>query len=143
MKHILSFIADPEDEILRDIPEKANRSAKGKRDNANEPAGPNEYDDDDTDEDENLRNSCLVSRLFRDLSQPLLFRYFDYAFFADDFGKILSFARAIYRRPEPGRHVQDQSRTSPFNSLHSPQVILRVLLKRTPISSKPQSGSFN
>lgn len=106
LKHILSFIADPEDDSFLDAPGKANQSAKAKGDNAKEPEKGNKYGDDDYDEDEALRNICLVSRLFRDLAQPLLFRYFEDDCLDGYLTKTVSFARSIYRRPELGQHVQ-------------------------------------
>ncbi|EED22626.1 conserved hypothetical protein [Talaromyces stipitatus ATCC 10500] len=61
---------------------------------------------DDTDKLKDLRNICLVSRSFRDLAQPLLFRDFDEDGTSGDMTKIVSFAKSIYRNPELAKHVQ-------------------------------------
>ncbi|KAL2837258.1 hypothetical protein BJY01DRAFT_221191 [Aspergillus pseudoustus] len=84
-----------------------------------------------------LLSLCLVSHRFRDLAQPLLFRYFQWDDLggnlydddsednydpanADEFRALLLFAKAILRRPELGEHVK-------FLSIDS-------LLDETPIS---------
>lgn len=105
LKHILFFIADPQDESLN-LPDKVNQSAKAKGDSANELKRDNKYGDDDADEDEDLRNICLVSRIFRDLAQPLLFRYLEDDCLAGYPSKTVSFAKTIYRRPDLAQHVQ-------------------------------------
>ncbi|KAJ5912001.1 uncharacterized protein N7473_001304 [Penicillium subrubescens] len=109
LRLILSFIADPEDEPFLKLPDRADQSAKAKGGNANELERDDQYDDDDADEYENLRNICLVSRRFRELAQPLLFRYFDDDGLAGDLSKTISFAKTIYRCPHLGKLVQDIS----------------------------------
>jgi hypothetical protein len=80
-------------------------------------------DDDDDDDDadigfdeyESLRNICLVSRMFRELAQPLIFRHFDDDGLTADLGGTISFTAALYRNPKLGKHVQSISiATVPF-----------------------------
>ncbi|KAL4975982.1 hypothetical protein BDW66DRAFT_166874 [Aspergillus desertorum] len=52
-----------------------------------------------------LYNLCLVSQRFRDLAQPLLFRYLN-GDDIDDLKPLISFTRAVYLRPALGAHVK-------------------------------------
>lgn len=63
-------------------------------------------EDDDIEKLKDLRNACLVSRVFRELAQPLLFRTFVEDGLSGSMAKIVSFARSIYRNAELGKHVQ-------------------------------------
>ncbi|KAL4943445.1 hypothetical protein BDV06DRAFT_189800 [Aspergillus oleicola] len=54
---------------------------------------------------EELYNLCLVSKRFRDLAQPLVFRYFD-GDGVDDLDRFIQLTRAIYARPSLGEHVR-------------------------------------
>lgn len=71
LRHILSFFADERDEAARDFRERT-------------PKGSNA---DDYDEWHDLCSLCLVSRTFRELTQPLLFRLFDPLSLVGDLGK--------------------------------------------------------
>ncbi|CAI7577792.1 unnamed protein product [Penicillium glandicola] len=75
---ILSFFVRPDDLDLLS----ADQDTKGKGGNAKE-LDDDEYDDDELDDIETLRNVCLVSRKFREVAQPLLFR----ELFDDDLAK--------------------------------------------------------
>ncbi|KAJ5992131.1 hypothetical protein N7451_007855 [Penicillium sp. IBT 35674x] len=53
-------------------------------------------------ERDNLRRMCLISGMFRDIAQPVLFHSFQC-----DSPTTVSFAKAIYRRPELGDYVKE------------------------------------
>ncbi|KAI7976483.1 hypothetical protein EIK77_003298 [Talaromyces pinophilus] len=111
---ILEYVADFEDAPLEREGQRARANWKDDPKDDLETNGKNDKDDgeDEDGEDEdfdylkNLRNVCLVSRFFRDLAQPLLFRDFDEDGMSGDMSKIVSFARAIYRNENLGKHVQ-------------------------------------
>ncbi|KAJ5372566.1 hypothetical protein N7517_004572 [Penicillium concentricum] len=75
-----------------------------------------EYDD-EADGIETLRNACLVSRKFREVAQPLLFReVYDDGLAGDDPNPTISFTKTIYQRPDLERHVHQISiMPLPFN----------------------------
>ncbi|KAL4898998.1 hypothetical protein BDW74DRAFT_120453 [Aspergillus multicolor] len=52
-----------------------------------------------------LYNLCLVCQRFRALAQPLLCRYFN-GDDIDDLKPLISFTKAVYRRPTLGEHVK-------------------------------------
>ncbi|KAL4991844.1 hypothetical protein BDW68DRAFT_127941 [Aspergillus falconensis] len=52
-----------------------------------------------------LYSLCLVSQRFRDLAQPLLFRYLN-GDDIDDLKPLISFTKAVYLRPVLGAHVK-------------------------------------
>lgn len=54
-----------------------------------------------------LRNLCLVSRLFRDVAQPSLFYNFEDTGLCGYLNETICFARALYLRPELGEHVRE------------------------------------
>ncbi|CAG8899007.1 unnamed protein product [Penicillium egyptiacum] len=74
-------------------------------------------DDDDGDEDDNdeldgidtLHNICLVSRKFREVAQPLLFRDLFDDGLTGGLTPTIPFIRTIYRRPDLGKHVHQIS----------------------------------
>ncbi|KAJ5816433.1 hypothetical protein N7447_008666 [Penicillium robsamsonii] len=106
---ILSVFISPGDlEPIRDP------STDAKDGNANELD--DEYDD-EADGIETLRNVCLVSRKFRELAQPVLFRdLYDDGLAGDDPNPTISFTRTIYQRPDLERHVHQISiMPLPFN----------------------------
>ncbi|KAL4960522.1 F-box protein [Aspergillus stella-maris] len=71
---------------------------------------------------EELYNLCLVSRRFRDLAQPLLFRYFDgdCVEYLDSF---IQLTRAVYTRPELGEHIRFVTLTPEEPYASSPDAI--------------------
>lgn len=68
----------------------------------------------------NLRNVCLVSRLFRDLAQPFLFYSFDDTGLSGPLVQTVSFARTIYTRPELGKHVRELDIMYPLDGNEMP-----------------------
>jgi hypothetical protein len=112
LEHILSFIAEPDyDESAADKEGTVNKLQRElQRDLQRDDGDDDDYEDidedDDEDEDDCLRNICLVSRRFRDLAQPLLFRYFDDDGWTGGITKTIAFAKILYGRPELGKHVQ-------------------------------------
>ncbi|OKL62553.1 hypothetical protein UA08_02944 [Talaromyces atroroseus] len=109
LNHILSFIGDIEDGCL-EKPADGEARFEG-RTAAELERNDKHREDDDADDDEykDLRNICLVSRMFRQLAQPLLFCDFDEDGLSGDLGRISSFTAAIYRNPKLGEHVQSVS----------------------------------
>ncbi|KAJ5124102.1 uncharacterized protein N7515_007927 [Penicillium bovifimosum] len=82
LQEILSFIADPYGWLEDD------------------------FDLDNGDGTDDLCNICLVSRNFRELAQPLLFRNFMDKDEDRDCDKTICFTKAIYARPDLGEHVR-------------------------------------
>ncbi|KAI9372244.1 hypothetical protein BJX61DRAFT_455737 [Aspergillus egyptiacus] len=88
LHRVLSFISDPEEDTLE-----KHHECDGTKD---------------------LYSLCLVSRQFRELAQPLLFRNFDGDNtdghvdddHQDDIENLVRFIRAIYQRPALGEHVR-------------------------------------
>ncbi|KAJ5154533.1 uncharacterized protein N7500_009972 [Penicillium coprophilum] len=108
---ILSVFVCPDDsDLLSRDP-----STNDRDDKANELD--DEYDDDKPDGYDTLRNACLVSRKFREVAQPLLFRdLFDDGLAGDDPNPTISFTKTIYQRPDLEKHVHQISILPlPFN----------------------------
>lgn len=111
LRQIFEFLTDFEDEGS-DIAvrgEKVNDATGDKHETDD-----NNEDDDDFDRLRDLRNVCLVSRFFCELAQPLLFRDFDEDGLSGSMSKIISFAKALYRNAELGKHVQRISIMNPL-----------------------------
>lgn len=110
LRQVLEFLTDFEDEPL----DTAVRGAQAN--DANEDKleiGRDSEEDDDFDKLKDLRNICLVSQFFRELSQPLLFRDFDEDGLSGNMSKIVSFTKSLYRNPELGKYVQRVSIMNP------------------------------
>jgi hypothetical protein len=82
-----------------------------------------------------LRNLCLVSRLFRDLAQPYLFYNFEDMGLSGYLTQTVSFAQALYLRPQLGEHVReldimppaDDERPKPLSAADS--ALLKAAIK--------------
>lgn len=108
---ILSFFVHPDDLDLLS----GDQNTKAKDGKANE-LDDDEYDDDEPDGTETLRNACLVSRKFREVAQPLLFREFFDDGLAGGPSPTILFTKTLYRRPDLGKHVHQVSiMPHPFN----------------------------
>ncbi|KAJ5922186.1 hypothetical protein N7516_009889 [Penicillium verrucosum] len=98
---ILSFLVQPEDDLdplSGDQTTKAEDGHKKKLDD-------DEYEDDEYDGIETLCNVCLVSRQFRDVAQPLLFRELSDDSIGGNLALSIPFTKTIYQRPDLGKHV--------------------------------------
>lgn len=122
LSHILDFIVYPTDDAPLKPPDAKILGREDDDDDDDDWEDDDGYDDDYDnvlenydDEVKNLRDICLVSRRFRELAQPLLFRHLDIDGFDGDLEKIVSFARAIYRRPELGKNVEDIALRAPVS----------------------------
>ncbi|CAG7962797.1 unnamed protein product [Penicillium nalgiovense] len=101
---ILSFFVSPDDlELLN-----GDQNTKAKDGKANE-LNDEEYDDDVPDGTVTLYNICLVSRKFREVAQPLLFRELFDDGLTGDLTPTVPFIRTIYRRPDLGKHIHQIS----------------------------------
>lgn len=98
---IVSFLVQPEDDL--DLLSGA-QTTKAK-DGHTKKLDDDEYEDDEYDAIETLCNVCLVSRQFREVAQPLLFRELYDDGMAGDLTPSIPFTKAIYRRPDLGKHV--------------------------------------
>lgn len=99
---IFSFLVPPDDDLDRPMEYQTTKAKDGNAKELND----EEDDDDAPDEIETLRNVCLVSRKFREVAQPLLFRELTDDGMAGDLSPTIPFTRTIYRRPDLGKHVQ-------------------------------------
>lgn len=134
LTRIFFFIAPPRGPISPDVIEelkarearelsnnaKASANTNADGDDASKPSQDHGIDDSDWEDDmddkngkvysrphKDLRNICLVSRLFRDLAQPFLFYSFEETGLAGPLVQTVSFARALYTRPELGEYVRE------------------------------------
>ncbi|KUM61839.1 hypothetical protein ACN42_g5278 [Penicillium freii] len=103
---IVSFLVPPEDDL--DLLSGA-QTTKAK-DGHTKKLDDDEYEDDEYEDDEydgieTLCNVCLVSRQFREVAQPLLFRELYDDGLAGDLTPSIPFTKAICRRPDLGKHV--------------------------------------
>jgi hypothetical protein len=98
LQHILSFVAGYDDRNDYWMP-KAQSC---------DPAEDLEEDDEYVDDDgiDDLCEICLVSRKFRELAQPLVFRNFMDDGLAGGLNQTIRFTKAIHERPDLGEHVQ-------------------------------------
>jgi hypothetical protein len=110
LRQILEFLTDFEEDLSDAAVrgEKANDATEDKLE-----ADDNSENDDDFDKLKDLRNVCLVSRFFRELAQPLLFRDFDEDGLSGTMSKIVSFAKSLYLNAELGKYVQRISIMNP------------------------------
>ncbi|KAH8698538.1 hypothetical protein BGW36DRAFT_426240 [Talaromyces proteolyticus] len=95
LNHILSFIFYPKYESFEKLPEGADEGEKPKGVTAEELKRGDRHDDENDDVNVTLLNLCLVSRLFRDLAQPVLFHDFEEDGWTEDISKTISFTRSI------------------------------------------------
>ena len=119
LDHILGFVAEDEllasnqmgfvkatDAKVKELEDEDDEDDREDEDEDDDYDNDEDYDDRDPNED--LAKICRVSRKFRDLAQPLLFRHFD-----DDLlgglTKTIAFTKTLYLRPDLGKHVQDVS----------------------------------
>ncbi|KAJ5210740.1 hypothetical protein N7472_000879 [Penicillium cf. griseofulvum] len=111
---ILSLFIRPDD---LDVLSSRDLSTDSKDGNAKELIE-DDFDEFELEGTETLRNACLVSRKFRELAQPLLFRdLFDDGLAGDDPNPTISFTKTIYQRPDLQRHVHQISILPlPFNA---------------------------
>ncbi|KAJ5171818.1 hypothetical protein N7492_004411 [Penicillium capsulatum] len=85
-------------------------------------------DEDGPDDVDDLRNLCLVSRRMCDISQPVLFRHFIEDTLDGDLRNTVSFARALYRRPDLGKHVQSIVMSEPVDpAIDLPELVTEDL----------------
>ncbi|KAJ5780510.1 hypothetical protein N7457_005670 [Penicillium paradoxum] len=111
LQHILSFIANPGNYFRPDGAETNKTAESGD-------IQPLDLEEDDFDYNGVLHKLCLVSRGFREIAQPLLFRHLYDVGFGGEPSATSSFTKAIYRHPHLGRHVQDITITTLPFSLH-------------------------
>lgn len=81
------------------------------------PVSGDEDEDDSGYDDESLQslyNMCLMSKKYRDISQPLLFSNFVDDGILGDLEETVRFASCLYRSPELGQFVQDITIGSPI-----------------------------
>ncbi|KAG0154101.1 hypothetical protein PDIDSM_1481 [Penicillium digitatum] len=98
---IFSFLAPPEDDLDQLSGDQTTTAKIGSAKELND----NVSDDGECDVIETLRNVCLVSRKFREVAQPLLFRELYDDGLAGDLSPTIPFTKTIYRRPDLGKHV--------------------------------------
>ncbi|KAF4771815.1 hypothetical protein N7455_008070 [Penicillium solitum] len=105
---VVSFLVQPEDDL--DLLSEGQTTKAKDKDGHAKKLDDDEYDDDEDEDDEydaieTLRNVCLVSRQFREVAQPLLFRELYDDGMEGDLTPIIPFTKTIYRRPDLGKHV--------------------------------------
>ncbi|KGO75324.1 hypothetical protein PITC_001780 [Penicillium italicum] len=98
---IFSFLVPTEDDLDQLSGDQITKGKDGSMKEIND----DEYDDDVLDGIETLRNVCLVSRKFREVAQPLLFRELFDDGLAGDLSPTIPFTRTVYRRPDLGNHL--------------------------------------
>lgn len=106
---ILSFLVQPDDDLDLLSGGQTTKAKDGHTKKLDE--DDDEYDDDELEDDEydgieTLSNVCLVSRQFREIAQPLLFRELYDDGMGGDVTPIIPFTKTIYRRPDLAKHVQ-------------------------------------
>ena len=108
--HILSFVADFD--FAEPTPKF--KDTEDEDDEEDEEDEEDEDEEEDVEEDKlidertvNLANLCRVSRVFRELAQPLLFQDFDNFHIPGDMSRVAAFTRALILRPSLGDHVHD------------------------------------
>lgn len=103
---IVSFLVQPEDDLDLLSGGQTTKAKDGHTKKLDDDEyDDNEYEDDEYDGIETLRNVCLVSRQFREVAQPLLFRELYDDGMAGDLTPSIPFTKTIYRRPDLGKHV--------------------------------------
>jgi hypothetical protein len=117
--HIFGFVA--EDDLLAPNPMEFAKATDAKVKELADGEDEDEWEDEDEDEDdydddsddrdpnEDLSKVCRVSRKFRDIAQPLLFRHFEDDDLLGGLTKTIAFTKALYLRPDLGKFVQDVS----------------------------------
>ncbi|KAJ5680842.1 hypothetical protein N7536_011981 [Penicillium majusculum] len=105
---VVSFLVQPEDDL--DLLSEGQTTKAKDKDGHAKKLDDDEYDDDEDEDDEydaieTLRNVCLVSRQFREVAQPLLFRELYDDGMEGDLTPIIPFTKTVYRRPDLGKHV--------------------------------------
>ncbi|KAJ9482875.1 hypothetical protein VN97_g10549 [Penicillium thymicola] len=98
---ILSFLIQPEDDLDLLSGGQTTKAKDGHKKQLDD----DEYEDDEYDGIETLRNVCLVSRQFRDVAQPLLFRELYDDGMGGNLALSIPFTKTIYQRPDLGKHV--------------------------------------
>ncbi|KAJ5592502.1 hypothetical protein N7537_009406 [Penicillium hordei] len=109
---IVSFLVEPEDDLDLLSGGQTTKAKDGYTKKLDDEYDDNEYEDDAYDGIETLRNVCLVSRQFREVAQPLLFRELYDDGMAGDLTPSIPFTKTIYRRPDLGKHVVPDSLAS-------------------------------
>lgn len=106
---ILSFLVQPDDDLDLLSGGQTTKAKDGhtkKLDDDDDEYDDDELEDDEYDGIETLSNVCLVSRQFREIAQPLLFRELYDDGMGGDVTPIIPFTKTIYRRPDLAKHVQ-------------------------------------